>query len=118
MKRAIQNIATALLLLLVVAAALLFARDAQAHIGISVGPKLGMSNPLTPHIGPVYWKPGDKVTHAAAQGATNAPDELSSFLSEQKHHENKAKCDLLHARYIGRHGLTTPRPLKGYSGCA
>lgn len=92
--------------------------EASAHVGIGTGFGPRLRNPLTPHVGPVYWTPGDKATAAASSRAENAHSELSEFLGKARHEQRKIKCAKLHAQYMGRHGLTTPRPLKGSSGCA
>lgn len=115
-KRAILNLVPVFLVGFVLIMALLFAHDAAAKIGFAVGgfgPRL--PHPGTVKVGPVYYAPGDRATAAASAKAENAPTELTQFLGSLHH---KARCAKLHAQYIGRHGLTTPRPLKGQSGCA
>lgn len=89
---------------------------AEAKIGLAVGgigPRL--PHPGTVKVGPVTYTPGDAATEAAASSAENAPTELSQFVAGLKH---KSQCARLHALYVSRHGATTPRPLKGESGCA
>lgn len=98
----------AITLCLMVWAAIGFA-IAQAHVGVAhgVGPRL--SNPATPHIGPVYYTPGDGSHHSAS--AIQKAESLPALM-------HKLNCDYLRMRYALRHGITTPKPLRGMHGCA
>lgn len=89
----------------------------QAKIGIAHGVGPHLSNPLTPHIGRVYYKPGDKATRKLSATARDdaSLDRIIARLEGVKQH---VTCAKLHAQYASRHGLATPRPLKGYHGCA
>lgn len=91
---------------------------ADAKLSLAVGPHFGFANRFAPHIGPVYYTPGDRATAAASQKAESAPTELDQFLTGIRREAKKAKCAKLHAQYVGRHGVTTPTPLKGMQGCA
>lgn len=93
------------------------ATAAHAKVGVAFGPHIGKS-PLTPHIGRVYWKPG--AGNSIAQAIRHPQTELDQFLADwnkTKKVAHRAKCMKLHLQYISRHGFTTPRPLKGFSGC-
>jgi hypothetical protein len=116
-RRAIQDFAWALALSVLVLLCLAAIGHAQVGVAHGIGPHL--SNPLTPHIGRVYYKPGDKASHKAEQ-ELSGDDALHSWVSDYgkaKHASHEASCAKLHADYISRHGATTPRPLKGYHGC-
>lgn len=104
-----QNLRRAILTAL---AALALASPASADVGIAHGIGPHAPHPLTPHIGRVYWHPGDGSSAAASNDR-----ELSNLIAELEHKQRKLSCAELRAKYFGRHGVTTPRPLKGYSGC-
>lgn len=96
--------------------------SAAAKIGIATGLGPHLSNPLTPHIGPVYYKPTarNSVAGDAAQAVDQAPTELEEFLGiahRVRHAKAQAACDRHRVGYFYRHGITTPRPLKGFHGC-
>lgn len=109
------TIGLSLLLWLLIALGLAAGR-ATADVGIAHGIGPHLSDPLTPHIGRVYYKPGHK--HKARElSASHAKADLDRVINDLigvKH----LRCDKLHAQYVARHGMTTPRPLKGYHGCA
>lgn len=93
---------------------------AHAHIGIASGIGPSLPHPLTPHVGPVYYTPGNKVTQGVYRQATSGPTELDEFLHGQTKTQRAVKklnCAKLMVNYVMRHGITTPRPLKGFSGC-
>lgn len=96
------------------------AQLAHAKVGLATGFGFGISNPFAAHIGPVYWTPGDSTTVAGYRQASAGPTELEQFIATVRKDEariKKAQCLKNFAGYFGRHGVTTPRPLKGFSGC-
>lgn len=105
----------ALLSMAAILVLLLVTTSAHAHVGFATGLGPRLSNPLTPHVGRVYWTPGER---AAQRAMSQGSAELSQIDADLKRDVRKIKCAKLHAQYVGRHGLTTPTPLKGYSGCA
>src|ERR1700742_2859788 len=79
----------------------------HAHIGFASGFGPHAPHPLTPHIGRLYFTPGD------GSHNTERVTELS------KHHPTRAQavCARNRVEYFTRHGIDTPRPLEGFSGC-
>lgn len=95
------------------------AASAGAHIGVGTGIGPRLSNPLTPHIGRVYYTPGNNgpSDYQIADKALNEALRLADKPRHAAERLSKARCRALAVEYISRHGLTTPAPLRGYHGC-
>lgn len=74
-------------------------------------PKIG----YTPHIGPVGF--GHNSSQSNASAAYRDSYVLASDLRHAAESARKARCAQLKAEYVGRHGITTPEPLRGLHGC-
>lgn len=93
------------------------ASTVKADVGFAHGIGPHLPHPLTPHVGRFYYKPGQS---DAAAKIESAPTELEQFLATPKRAQKetaKLRCDRYHVEYVFRHGVTTPRPLKGFTGC-
>lgn len=92
------------------------AAQAGAASGIAhgIGPHLG--SPTTISVGRLYYRPGG----GGSQDWQTTDDAIDKALAATAHAPERARklrCDQLHAEYVSRHGLTTPRPLRGFTGC-
>jgi hypothetical protein len=85
--------------------------SAHASLVLMVGPH-APSVGYTPHIGPVGYTSGGSHTVGPGEFLRNSPV-LQHALARMR----AARCKVLHAEYVARHGLTTPQPLEGFSGC-
>lgn len=88
------------------------AKAGTFHYGsfLPTAPHIG----FTPHVGPVGIDIHEKSdAEAPAKHTDTLEQDADALLAEGR----KARCDELHAAYTARHGVSTPRPLRGYHGC-
>lgn len=118
MKLSTRLAITQLAYLVALCVLLVFTGTAIGKIGVAAGFGPSMPHPLTPHVGRVYWKPGNRATRAAGEvmGPT-AIEQYAQKLNSVPKAKKKMNCDYLEVRYMLRHGVTTPRPLEGFHGC-
>lgn len=117
-----RKLAAILLILCPTTVTLWTAADAaHAQVGIAHGFHVGPTAPAL-HVGRAYYRPGSGHSAQTAQDYADSviQDTLEASLAPKHAREklSKARCDQLRADYVGRHGMTTPRPLRGLHGCA
>jgi hypothetical protein len=98
--------------------ACLAAQSANATIGIAHGIGPHLPSPTTISVGRVYYNPGDGHMSMNWQIADHG---LAMALKATESHPlaraRRDRCAVLHVEYVSRHGIATPDPLKGFSGC-